>query len=143
VAALQQNGLANERADSESDSEDDNTGGNSDDDADPEPENQYLRAPRHSKLRQPQATTVSYYPGSWKEVLENAKNRFVRHVFLNQGFPVRHAHIEIARDILHEEIAKGRAKKLTLDNGISLVSTLLVWLIPFSQPMNRLVKWIS
>jgi len=85
---------------------------------DAEPDDLYLRAPRHSKskLKNISPTTVQYYPGSWKVVLERSKNRFARHVFLNQGFPVRGADIGIARDILHEEIVKGQAEKLTLDN---------------------------
>jgi hypothetical protein len=99
------------------------------DDPSPEPENLYLRPPRYSKSKHKVAagpTTVQYYPGSWKEVLERAKNRFARHVFLNQAFPVRAQDIGIARDILHEEIAKGQAENLTLDhckNFHSLFST--------------------
>ena len=93
-----------------------NIGDFSTDDA--EPDGQYLRVPRHSKSKHKATspTTVQYYPGSWKEVLERAKNRFARHTFLNQGFPIRAQDIGIARNILHEEIAKGQAEKLTLDH---------------------------
>lgn len=74
--------------------------------------------PRHPKPREgPSSLTVQYYPGGWKIVLERAKNRFVRHVFLHQGFPVRSAHLNIAETILHEEIARGRAENMTLDNS--------------------------
>lgn len=38
-------------------------------------------------------------------------------MFLFQGFPVCEPDIEIAGTILHEEIARGHAEKLTLDNG--------------------------
>lgn len=74
-------------------------------------------SPRCKLEESPSATTVQYYPGAWKIVLERAKNRFVRHVFLNQGFPVQNAHLHIAETILYEEIARGRAENLTLDNG--------------------------
>jgi hypothetical protein len=77
-------------------------------------ENIYLRGP-HSRPRQPAPTTLRFYPGSWKTVLDRAKNRFARHVFLNQGFPVHSSDLGTARDILYEEIAKGKAEKLTLD----------------------------
>jgi len=78
----------------------------------------YCRAPQGSKARKPAGpSTVRYYPGSWKTVLDRSKNRFARHVFLNQGFPARTPDLHIARDILYEEIAKGKAEKLTLDNG--------------------------
>jgi hypothetical protein len=75
------------------------------------------RAPRRKSEGGPSATTIQYYPGAWKTVLERAKNRFVHHVFLNQGFPVRNVHLPIAETILHEEIACGQAENLTLDNG--------------------------
>jgi hypothetical protein len=77
------------------------------------------RAPRHSKSQEASCspTTIQYYPGGWKIVLERAKNRFVRHVFLQQGFPTRDEHLDIAGAILHEEIARGQAENLTLDNG--------------------------
>ncbi len=119
VAAAQQNRLANQQpgnSQHDTDLEDvaSNVGDYSTDD--PEPDDLYLRVPRHSKQKTANPKTVQYYPGSWKIVLERSKNRFARHVFLNQGFPVRSADIGIARDILHEEIVKGQAEELTLDN---------------------------
>jgi hypothetical protein len=111
---LQQCGLDN------TDPENDADGINEDDTSDLQEPNGhiYLRAPRWSKSQKSShPTTVGFYPGSWKTVLDRAKNRFAQHVFLNQGFPVHSSDIGIARDILHEEIAKGRAEKLTLDLG--------------------------
>jgi len=90
-----------------------------DEDDEPDTTDGQSRAPRHSKSQNtaPCPKTLQYYPGSWKTVLERAKNRFVRHVFLNLAFPVRDDHLDIADSILHEEIVRGMAENLTLDNG--------------------------
>jgi hypothetical protein len=118
AASAQQNGLINQQPGNPQHGTDleDVASDIGDYSTDPEPDDLYLRAPRHSKQKTVNPKTVQYYPGSWKVVLERSKNRFARHVFLNQGFPVRSADIGIARDILHEEIVKGQAEKLTLDN---------------------------
>lgn len=116
TAALQQNGLnANPEKTNGGDLEPED---DASDQQYSDPEGHiYLRGPRcpRSRPRQRLSTTLGFYPGSWKTVLIRAKNRFARHVFLNQGFPVRSSDLGIARDILYEEIAKGKAEKLTLD----------------------------
>ena len=62
-------------------------------------------------------TTAHFYPGAWQTVLERAKNKFVRHVFLKKGFPVRDEDLHVADAILREEIARGESENLTLNNG--------------------------
>lgn len=62
-------------------------------------------ATRHSKSQKtagPHSTTIQYYPGSWKTVLEKAKDRFVWHVFINQEFPVLDTDLGVAQTILHD-----------------------------------------
>jgi len=84
----------------------------------------HSRATRHSKsqhMMAPRPITVQYYPGPWKTVLERAKNRFVQYVFVNHGFPVRDADLDVAQNILYEEIARGKREKLTLNNGTSFL----------------------
>jgi hypothetical protein len=79
---------------------------------------QHSPAPRRSKSqRTPHPTTIKYYPASWKTVLERAKKRFERYTFINHGFAARNQHLSFACAILHEEIARGKADQLTLDNG--------------------------
>ena len=81
--------------------------------------NDVPRTVRHSKSQHGPSgpTTSHFYPAAWQTVIERAKHRFVRHVFKNQGFPVRDKDLNIAEDILYEEIARGEAEKLTLDDG--------------------------
>jgi len=82
----------------------------------PDSDDQHSRAPRHSKDT-PDPQTLKYYPASWKTVLERAKRGFERHVFLHCGFASRNKYLGVASTILHEEIARGKAEQLTLDNG--------------------------
>lgn len=78
-----------------------------------------LRAVRHSKSHHMPSgpTTSHFYPAAWQIVIERAKHKFIRHIFLNQGFLVRDKHLDIAEDLLHLEIARGEAENLALDNS--------------------------
>jgi hypothetical protein len=89
------------------------------------------RASRHSKTHHlaPRPTTVHFYPGSWQTVLERAKDRFVRHVFVHQAFPVREKDLGIAERILQEEIVQGEAEDLTLDNGKIIVNLIVNYFV--------------
>lgn len=94
------------------------TNGDDDEVANLDSEGQQARIPhRKSQGSEPHPKTIKYYPGSWKTVLERAKQKFVRHTFINQGFALCDNDLGIARKIIHQEIIRGRAEELTLDNG--------------------------
>jgi len=82
-------------------------------------EDQQAQIPHHPKSQgsEPHPKTIKYYPGSWRTVLERSKQKFVRHTFINQGFALCDNDLGIARKIIHQEIVRGRAEELTLDNG--------------------------
>jgi len=62
---------------------------------------------------------MAFYPGAWRTVLQAAKIRFRRHVFLNQAFPLRSKDLSSATVLLSEEIARAEADGVTLDHGKS------------------------
>lgn len=78
-------------------------------------EHVYIQGSRSSRQQPPAPMTLHFYPRSWKMVLNRAMDRFAWHVFLNQGFLVCSSDLSIAQNILYEEIAKGKAKKLMLE----------------------------
>lgn len=128
TAAVQQERLDDSQSTTEFGYEQDNASDHESNQADSN-----LRASRHSKSQHAalRPTTIHFYPGAWKIVLERAKDRFVRHVFLNQAFPVRSKDLGVAQAILHEEIARGETEELILDNGKSFYRLLTVVLIKY------------
>lgn len=90
----------------------DSDGNSSDADQDEE-DGPRKRAPRNSKPKVPSAQTLQYYAGSpgWVTTLMTAKNRWRKHVALNNPFPKRELHLKeataILTDLIGEVIAKG------------------------------------
>jgi len=60
---------------------------------------------------------MAYYPGAWHTVLQAAKVKYRRHVYLNHAFPERSRHLSTATRLLTNEIARAEEEGTVLDHS--------------------------
>jgi hypothetical protein len=82
------------------------------------------RAPRNSKGRkQVKFTQLQAYPGQWRSVLEDAKQRNRSSTATAAGFPKRRAGLKNAEDCLAEAMAAHEAEDGVVEEGMQAIHT--------------------
>ena len=105
------------------------------------------RAQRHSQNDRTRSspTQLQFYPPSWRDVLEAAKNKFRCYISAVNPYPSREDGIREASDCVVEALADHRASGKKVDPGMivfycfatNLISNFVPWIQRLSSTIQR------